>query len=400
MNAMQKSLIKATIPILKSNGEDLIKYFYARMFTHNPELKNMFNMGNQGSGKQQNALAGAVLAYAENIDNPTVLINVLKSIGNKHVSLQVSAEQYDVVGNHLIASIKEVVGEEIATPELLEAWTIAYTQLAQIMISIEKEMYAKNLEKEGGWNGWRNFRISKIIDESTEIKSFYLEPTDGKPIATFKPGQYLSIKTFVEELGHEQPRQYSLSSSNDSNWYRISIKKEKGNENPDGIVSYAMHNKKIDDVIQVSAPAGVFHIDPENTNPLVLISAGVGITPLMSMLEANTSELKQHKTIWIHACRNKEVHAFKNEIKKLDESHQWLSTHLFYETVTEADQNSKEGRVNITQLKEEILIDHAKYYICGPEAFIKTQYNSLLEIGVEKAFIFYEEFGPQSLNLN
>ena len=127
MNDNQKTLIKATIPILQSSGEILTEYFYKRMFKNNPELKSVFNMGNQANGKQKHALAGAVLAYAEHIDNPSVLINVLKGIGNKHVSLNIQAEDYAIVGNHLIASIQEVLGE-VATPELVEAWTcLLYT---------------------------------------------------------------------------------------------------------------------------------------------------------------------------------------------------------------------------------------------------------------------------------
>ena len=111
MNTSQKELVKATVPVLKASGNDLITYFYQRMLTNNPELKDIFNMANQASGKQQNALTGAVLAYAENIEDPTVLINTLKSIGNKHVSLNIQPAQYDIVGNHLIGSIKEVLGD-------------------------------------------------------------------------------------------------------------------------------------------------------------------------------------------------------------------------------------------------------------------------------------------------
>ena len=131
MNSNQKELIKATVPILRSSGEDLTNYFYARMFKHHPELRNMFNMGNQANGRQKSALANAVLAYAENIDDPSVLIGVLKGIGTKHRSLNVQPEQYKIVGAHLIASIGEVVGEA-ATPEILEAWTVAFYQLAKM----------------------------------------------------------------------------------------------------------------------------------------------------------------------------------------------------------------------------------------------------------------------------
>ncbi|WP_258929455.1 globin domain-containing protein [Flavobacterium davisii] len=153
MTTTEKELIKVTIPVLKENGVLLTKHFYNRMFTHNPELKNIFNLGNQASGKQQTALAMAVLAYAEHIENPSVLIDVLKSIGNKHVSLNITKEKYEIVGNHLIASIQEVL-QESATEELLDAWAKAYWELADIMIQIEEEMYQTNLnKKEAGKDG-------------------------------------------------------------------------------------------------------------------------------------------------------------------------------------------------------------------------------------------------------
>lgn len=400
MNASQKELIKATVPILRTNGNDLITYFYQRMLSNNPELKNIFNMANQASGKQQNALSGAVLAYAENIEDPTVLINTLKSIGNKHVSLNIQPEQYDIVGNHLIGSIKEVLGD-LATVELIEAWTCAYNELAQIMISIEAEMYQNSINKKGGWKGWRTFIISKIVKESDEINSFYLKPEDNKEIADFYPGQYISVSTFIPELGYKQPRQYSLSSYSNSEYYRISVKKEiSQNTTPDGIVSNALHNKKEGDIIEVSAPAGVFFADPEAKNPLVLVSGGVGLTPMMSMVETNKNSLQKNRTVWIHSCRNENVHAFKDTIEELNNENEWLTSFVFYETLPESETNAIEGRIDLHQIKEEILIEDAKYYICGPAIFIKVQYQSLVALGVKRENILYEEFGPQLLSLN
>lgn len=400
MNASQKELIKATVPILRTNGNDLITYFYQRMLSNNPELKNIFNMANQANGKQQNALSGAVLAYAENIENPTVLINTLKSIGNKHVSLNIQPEQYDIVGNHLIGSIKEVLGE-LATSELIDAWTCAYNELAQIMIGIEAEMYQKTNNKKGGWKGWRTFIISKIVKESDEINSFYLKPEDNKEIADFYPGQYISVSTFIPELGHKQPRQYSLSSYSNNEYYRISVKKEiSQNTTPDGIVSNALHNKKEGDTIEISAPAGVFFADPEAKNPLVLVSGGVGLTPMMSMVETNKNSLQKNQTVWIHSCRNENVHAFKDTIEELNNENEWLTSFVFYETLPESETNAIEGRIDLHQIKEEILIEDAKYYICGPAIFIKVQYQSLVALGVNRENILYEEFGPQLLSLN
>ncbi|MBL1219878.1 NO-inducible flavohemoprotein [Chryseobacterium sp. L7] len=400
MNSNQKKLVKSTVPVLQTNGTDLTKHFYSRMFKHHPELKNLFNMSNQASGKQQHALAGAVLAYAEHIENPEVLINVLKSIGNKHVSLNISPEQYDIVGHHLISSIKEVLGEA-ASDDLIEAWTEAYNELAQIMISIEAELYQSNLKKEGGWKGWRTFIISEITEESSEVKSFYLKPKDQASIADYLPGQYLSVKLFIPALGHEQARQYSLSSAFNPEYYRISVKKESNGNVPEGVVSNMLHHKKTGDEIWVSAPSGVFHAGVESNQPLVLISGGIGITPLLSMLETNKKRLQENTTVWLHSCRNEKVHAFKDNVDRLNQDSEWLTTHVFYETLSQNGNDSvKEGRINLAELRDEVLIDDAKYYICGPEVFIKVQYDSLIKLGVAQEDILYEEFGPQLLHFN
>lgn len=399
MNNHQKELIKTTVPILKSSGEILTAHFYKRMFQHNPELKSVFNMGNQANGKQKQALAGAVLAYAEHIENPAVLIDVLKGIGNKHVSLNIQPQDYKIVGTHLIASISEVLGT-VATPELIEAWTIAYNELAEIMIAIEAEFYLKNQNKTGGWNGWRDFTIKKIVDESEEIKSFYLYPTDGKEIATYTAGQYLSVQVFVKQLELLQPRQYSLSSAFNPEYYRISVKRESSvSLNPEGMVSNSLHKMKVGDNLNVSAPAGIFLLQNSKA-PIVLISGGVGITPLMSMLETN-HKTNQNKTIWIHGCRNASVHAFREAIQTIDDQSDWLETFLFNEDV---EQNNQEGtitgRVDLNYCKEALLLENAQYYICGPASFIKVNYESLVGFNVDKSQIFYEEFGPQSFQLN
>lgn len=403
MNPHQKELIKATIPILRASGEDLTKYFYNRMFTNHPELRNIFNMGNQANGRQKSALANAVLAYAENIDNPTVLLNVLKGIGTKHVSLNIQPEQYKIVGANLIGSIAEVVGEA-ATPEILEAWTAAYNELAQIMINLENEMYQENSAKPGSWNGWRKFVIKKIVEESTEIKSFYLYPEDGKEIPNYHPGQFISVQVYVPELELLQPRQYSLSSAFNPEYYRISVKKENGiAPNPSGYVSNTLHSKSEGDPISISAPAGLFHLEKDSQNPLVLISGGVGLTPMLSMLETNLNNIQNKKTIWIHGCRNESVHAFKNQITTLKKEAKHLETFTFYDTLENKNNSQSEiiqGRVDLNKCKDSILLDQAKYYICGPEIFIKTQYEALINLNVSQENIFYEEFGPQLIHLN
>ncbi|WP_020607350.1 globin domain-containing protein [Spirosoma spitsbergense] len=145
MTTEQKQLIKATVPALKEHGVLLTTHFYQRLFTHYPDLKTVFDMANQESGRQPIALASAVLAYAQHIDNPSVLEPALTRIGHKHTSLNIRPEHYPIVGEQLLASISEVLGAA-ATPQLLDAWAAAYGQLASLMIGIEASLYAAKTE--------------------------------------------------------------------------------------------------------------------------------------------------------------------------------------------------------------------------------------------------------------
>ncbi|HBI08919.1 MAG TPA: nitric oxide dioxygenase, partial [Franconibacter pulveris] len=146
----QKQLVKDTVPVLKENGVALTDYFYKRMLRKNPELKEVFNMGHQRSGAQAKALAGAVLAYAENIDNPGVLAPVIELICHKHVSLNINAPDYDIVGENLLHSISEVLTIPM-DHELIGAWGAAYQDLADIFIATEKKIYEAHQNTEGSW---------------------------------------------------------------------------------------------------------------------------------------------------------------------------------------------------------------------------------------------------------
>ncbi|WP_295119881.1 NO-inducible flavohemoprotein [uncultured Chitinophaga sp.] len=399
MTTAQKELVKATVPVLREHGVLLTSHFYKRMFTHNPEVKHMFNMGNQQNSKQQTALAMAVLAYAEHIDNPGVLMPVIDSIGQKHTSLDIRPEHYAIVGKHLLASIGEVLGEA-ATPELLDAWKVAYLQLAGIMSGHEQTLYSAQTAKSGGWTGWRPFVVKRKVRESDEITSFYLSPSDNGPIADFTPGQYLSVRLFLPEINLLQPRQYSLSAAPNGEYYRISVKKEKGSKHPDGMISNRLHDfVKVGDVIEASAPAGSFVFNAGDDQPVVFISGGVGQTPLISMLESLVQKGHQQPVTWIHGCRSKDVHAFHSQVAKWSGQYENIREHFFYDQHPLQDAVYT-GMVELNRLGDEVLAENAKYYICGPAAFIRKHFDYLTGRGIDRADIHFEEFGPASLLLN
>lgn len=395
-----KQIILATVPLLREGGVALTKHFYKRMFTHHPELKNLFNMGNQHSGKQQTALAMAVLAYAENIANPGVLMPVIDMIGHKHSSLNIQPEQYEIVGTHLLASIKEVL-QDAATEEVLEAWTIAYNQLADLMIGHEQKMYQNKKEETGNWIGWRTFIVKSKVEESAEITSFYLKPKDGKAIPNHLPGQYLSIKVFLPEMNLEQIRQYSISCAPNAEYFRISVKREQGpNIAVNGMISNFLHDHIVEgSEVELSAPAGNFVLQ-ENTNKKVFISGGIGQTPLLSMLETlDLNEEAQQDVVWIHACRNKEVHAFADKIKNIQNNHPNVRKYQFYDIVEEsvADASVLKGHIDFTKIEDWKFDSDAEYYVCGPRPFIEKMIGDLKTNQVNEEQIFFEEFGPKSL---
>ncbi len=400
LTQQHKEIILATVPVLKENGVTLTKHFYTRMFTHHPELKNLFNMGNQNSGKQQTALAMAVLSYAENISNPGVLMPVIDMIGQKHTSLNIQPEQYNIVGTHLLASIKEVL-QEAATDEILEAWSAAYNQLADIMIGHEQKIYDTKKEEKGNWLGWRSFIVKSKVEESSEITSFYLKPKDGQTIPEHKPGQYLSIKVFLPELNLEQIRQYSISSAPNGEYYRISVKRERGAHiQVEGMISNYLHDYIFEgSEVELSSPAGNFVLQ-ENENKKVFISGGIGQTPLLSMLETlDLNEKVEHDVVWIHACRNKEVHAFADKIKHIESNHSKLSKYQFYDNVEEtiADPSILQGHIDFTKIADWKFDKDAEYYVCGPRIFIEKMVDNLKTNQVKEEQIFFEEFGPKSL---
>ena len=133
-------IIKSTVPALKEHGLEITTHFYKTMFENNPEIKPFFNMDKQASGEQPKALAMAVLAAAQNIDNLGALLPVVKKIGARHVEVGIVAEHYPIVGQNLLIAIKEVLGDA-ATDEIMDAWGKAYGVIAEVFIQVEKELY-------------------------------------------------------------------------------------------------------------------------------------------------------------------------------------------------------------------------------------------------------------------
>ncbi|MEN9893278.1 MAG: hypothetical protein RLY78_3573 [Pseudomonadota bacterium] len=398
LDATVRAQVKATAPVLQAHGLDLTRHFYARMFRHNPELKELFNQGHQRSGAQQQALAGAVAAYALHIDAPEVLMPVLERIAARHVSLGIRREHYAIVGRHLLASIGEVLGEA-ATPALVDAWAQAYGQLADILIGLEQRQYDATAAQPGGWSGWRSLRVRARHEESAEIASFELVPADGGPVPAFQPGQYVSVRVLLPQLGYRQPRQYSLSNAPGLDHLRISVKREAGDDVRDeGQVSGHLHRQvQAGDVVEVSPPAGDFRLHTDRDTPVVLISAGVGITPMMSMLAWLAREQPQRPVRFLHAARDAGVQAFAGEVRALAARCADARTFFVHETpaaAAGAPTPDAIGRLMLADLQRDgLLPPDADHWLCGPAGFMSAQRAALRALGVPDARVHVEAFG-------
>ncbi|WP_168787427.1 NO-inducible flavohemoprotein [Paraburkholderia aromaticivorans] len=393
-----KDIVKATAPVLAEHGNAIIQRFYTRLFEVQPELRNVFNIAHQKQGQQQEALARAVYAYAANIEDPQSLTAVLKNIANKHASLGVRPEQYPIVGEHLLAAIREVLGDA-ATDEIISAWAQAYGSLADILMGMESELAERTVSEAGGWNGWRPFVVREKRVESDVITSFVLEPADGGPVVNFEPGQYTGVAVQVPSLGLRQIRQYSLSDSPNGRTYRISVKRESGNATqPPGYVSNLLHDHvNVGDAIQLAAPYGTFYIDVNATTPIVLISGGIGLTPMVSMLKRALQD-PTRRVVFVHGARNSAVQAMKTRLREAAAQHPNFRVMVFYNEPLARDVQGTDfdypGLVDVNLIAREIRLPDADYYICGPVPFMRMQHDALNNLGISEEKIHYEVFGP------
>lgn len=385
----QRNIIKSTVPLLETGGETLTAHFYEMLLAEHPEVRPLFNQSHQASGSQPRALANGVLTYARHIDQLEALGPLAARIVNKHVSLQILPEHYPLVGACLLRSIREVLGADIATDAVIEAWAAAYQQLADLLIGAEAARYDAVAAAEGGWRGARPFRVARKVKESEEITSFYLSPMDDKAVLDFRPGQYLGLKLQID--GSETRRNYSLSAAPNGRDYRISVKREAG-----GVASGFLHDSVgVGSTLEVFAPAGEFTL-AESHRPLVLISAGVGITPTLAMAQSVLMQ-GQRPVLFIHYARNAQVQAFAEQIADWSAQYGQFSGRVIFETVTAGDARRPDavGRATVQQLRDWLPADRdVDAYFLGPKPFMGFMKRALAEVGVPAGQARWEFFGP------
>lgn len=388
------NIVKSTVPVLEEYGTTITKTFYKNMFAAHPELLNIFNQTNQEKGRQQNALANTVIAAAKYIDNLEAIVPAVIQIGHKHRSLAVKPEHYPIVGEYLLGAIKEVLGDA-ATDDIIHAWGEAYGVIADAFIGIERDMYTHAEQQDGGWLDYKDFTVVDKVKENDLITSFYLKPADGAMIPMYLPGQYITVRVNIPGEDHLCNRQYSLSVAPGHEYFRISVKKEAEGETHEGKVSNYLHNTiQVGDTLEITAPAGEFTLDKKDT-PIVFLAGGIGVTPLLSMIQTVEAEQPNRSVQFIQATINGDVQPFKKELSLIKLKNYQLS--FLYEKPSETDEQDlhfvKKGFVD-GEFLTNVVKAEADYYVCGPVPFMKAVIQALKGLGVGNEKIHYEFFGP------
>ncbi|MER6472239.1 globin domain-containing protein [Streptomyces collinus] len=386
LSEQSAATVRATLPAVGAAIGEITERFYARLFEAHPVLlRDLFNRGNQAAGTQKQALAGSIAAFATHlVDNPEQRPDLmLERIAHKHASLGVTPEQYPLVHEHLFAAIAEILGDAV-TAEVAAAWTEVYWLMANALIAIEKRLYARS-----GQQGWREWKVVERIDETADVATFKLRPVDEGPVPGYRAGQYVSVGVTLPD-GARQIRQYSLTAAPGSPERRFAVKRVTGaGAGPDGEVSGHLHaHVREGDVLQLSAPYGDLVLE-DTEAPLLLASAGIGVTPMIAMLEQLALTGHRAPVTVVHADRSPAAHALRADHEAYTAKLPEGRSVFFYEQDAEGA-----GRAGLVDLADVDVPAGAHAYLCGPLPFMRAVRTQLIDKGVAPADIHYEVFGP------
>ncbi|PKI11629.1 globin domain-containing protein [Staphylococcus shinii] len=375
LNEKERDIIKETVPVLQQKGEEITSYFYNRMFTRHPELKNMFNQTNQKKGLQSTALAQSVLAAATNIDDLTRIMPVVKEIAYKHCALQVPEAGYDIVGENLLAAIQNVLG----LPEddvIIATWAKAYGEIASVFINVEKDIY-----DEMAWDGFKPFEIINIEPTTSDIKVFTVKSNEYN-LSKFEAGQYITVDVESDKLEYRAKRHYSIIEG-DEHTLTFAVKRDVTDFH-EGEVSTILHDEmQIGGTINLSAPVGGFGV-VNNTAPQLFIGSGIGVTPLIPMFNEVASS--NVKVDFIQNVENIEEIPFYSRIEDIANNNDNAS-YIIHD-------KQKTGYMDATYLSQFISAD-TEIYVCGGVKFLKSIITTLKEMGVEQQHLHFESFIPR-----
>ncbi|MEV8127795.1 globin domain-containing protein [Streptomyces sp. NPDC085944] len=385
------AVVRATLPVVGNALDEITARFYGTMFDEHPELLDgLFNRGNQATGEQRRALAGSIAAFAQALlAHPDARPDAMLSrIAHKHAALGITEDQYTIVHKYLFGAIADVLGDAV-TPEVAAAWDEVYWLMAGALIAMEARLYDQ--ARVDPRDPWRRWTVVERREETADVASFLLRPADGEPVPPARAGQYVSIRVRLSD-GLHQTRQYSLSNAPGENLRRITVKRVPGGEGtPEGAVSNRLHGTvRAGEELVLSAPFGDVVLDDADT-PLLLVSAGIGCTPMVGMLEHLAAEGSARPVRVLHADRSPADHALRSDTRRLVGELPDAEAHFWYERDADEEPGARSGLMDPAVLAPPA---DAHVYLCGSLPFMRAVRPRLLDAGVAARNIRYEVFGP------
>lgn len=387
LTAEQADIIRQTLPAVGAAIGDITPNFYRRMFAAHPELlADTFNRGNQKQGAQQRALAASVATFAVSLVDPEAPTpeELLSRIGHKHVSVGIVEEQYPIVHKHLFDAIEEVLGADVFQGPVREAWDAVYLEMQRVLVDFEKARY-----REAGVEPGDVFRDAVIVERrepAADVVVLTVRLADGS-VPEFRPGQYISVRQTMSD-GARQLRQYSLIGAPGDDALAFSVRRVPADDAaglPAGEVSNKLHDDAAPgDHIEISLPAGDLVLDETTDAPVVLVSAGIGATPIIGMLNHLARHGGDRRVLVCHADRGEGADAFAAERREAVAALPNADEIVWYEP--ELMDLTVGGGVELPV--------GASYYICGGNGFLQHVREQLGERGIPRDRIHFELFSP------
>ena len=388
-----EKIVAATAGVVAANADQITQVFYADMFAAHPTLLRVFNKANQAIGEQPRALAASVVAFAVQLIDPEApdFTPVMQRIAHKHVSLGIRAQDYTIVGHHLLKAVKTVLGDAV-TPEIASGWDEVYWLFGCSLIAEEAKLYAVSGTDPA--QPWRQYRVVERFEESDDVFSLLLAPVRGE-VPSHRTGQYVAIAVDLPG-GERQPRQYTISSGPRGDSLRVTVKRVRGADgNPDGQVSGWLHaNARPGSILDVSQPAGDLVLDDAGATPLVLVSAGIGITPIAAIMEDLSRRQPDRQVRLFHADKSHDHHALYDSLRRQVLAMSDARCQMWYEEEAEQAPTLHPARSGFMDLSDIEVPADAQVFMCGPLPFMRTSRVALMEKGVQSENIHYEVFGP------
>ncbi len=381
-------IVRETLPVIGGHIDEIAPVFYRTMFEAHPELeRDTFNRGNQKLGAQQRALAASIATFATLLVEGHSPVDMLARIGHKHASLGITPDQYQVVHDSLFSAIVEVLGEAI-TPEVAAAWDEVYWIMAGVLVEYEQALYS-----EAGVEPGDVFRTATVVgreDVTESVTVLTLAGPDSAPLPEFRAGQYTSVGVVLPD-GARQLRQYSLSSAPGDGTWRLGIRRA----DPVGEVSSWLHaNAAVGTSLQVTLPFGDLVLDAADTAPVVLCSAGIGITPMLGMLARLSATEDPRRVLILHADRSPADHVLADEIAGESALLDDAEVHTWYEDGADAVTGPGAVHAGLMDLSEVAVPEDAHVFLCGSSGFLRAVRSGFLDAGVDGSRIHAELFSP------